>query len=359
MNKNKIKILYVNPQPGYSRNEIIRKGLIENNVELIECNNYGRKARTYPFLLIKYLVKLIQNRDSDFVYVGFYGQPLIPFIRFFTKKKIVFDAFISSYDTMVFDRKKYKQNSFLAKLLYKIDFWALKYSDFILTDTTEDKFFFEKNFDVLNKKIIPIFIGVDLDFFNPEQKNRKINSGKKFIVFFYGSFQPLQGVDKIISAAKFIPKSENIEFWIAGAGQTRKDIEEEAKHISIVKMLPQIPFSDVKNYINSSDICLGIFGDSEKAHRVIPNKVFECCACGKATISMDSKGIRELFNKNNLILIKDDEKLSEEMAKKIIYYKNHKQELAKIGKNARNLILNKASSIVLGKQIIEELCKNK
>lgn len=359
MNKNKIKILYVNPQPGYSRNEIIKKGFIENNVELIECNNFGRKARNYPFLLIKYLVKLIQNKDSDFIYVGFYGQPLIPFIRFFTKKKIIFDAFISSYDTMVFDRKKYKQNSFFAKAMYKIDFWALKYSDFILTDTTEHKLFFEKNFDIMNKKIIPIFIGADTDFFKPENRNIKINPGKKFIVFFYGSFQPLQGVDKIISAAKFIPKSEDIEFWIAGDGQTRKLIEEEANHILIVKMLPKIPFSDVKNYINSSDICLGIFGESEKAHRVIPNKVFECCACGKATISMDSKGIRELFNKNNLIMIKDDEKLPEEIAKKIIYYKHHKIELATIGKNARNLILNKTSPIVLGKQIIEELCKNK
>lgn len=229
MDKNKIKILYVNPQPGYSRNEIIRKGFIENNVELIECNNYGRKARTYPFLLIKYLVKLIQNRDSDFVYVGFYGQPLIPFIRFFTKKKIVFDAFISSYDTMVFDRKKYKQNSFLAKLLYKIDFWALKYSDFILTDTTEDKFFFEKNFDVLNKKIIPIFIGVDLDFFNPEQKNRKINSGKNSLFFFMGLFNRFKELIKLFPLPSLFRKVKILNFGLQEPGRQEKILKKKQK----------------------------------------------------------------------------------------------------------------------------------
>jgi glycosyltransferase involved in cell wall biosynthesis len=43
-------------------------------------------------------------------------------------------------------------------------------------------------------------------------------------------------------------------------------------------------------------VCLGIFGTSEKAASVIPNKVFQVVAAGRPLITRDSPAIRELLS---------------------------------------------------------------
>jgi glycosyltransferase involved in cell wall biosynthesis len=52
-----------------------------------------------------------------------------------------------------------------------------------------------------------------------------------------------------------------------------------------------------------ADVCLGIFGTSAKAQRVIPNKVYDALACARPVITADTPAIRELLQPDDQVIV--------------------------------------------------------
>jgi glycosyltransferase involved in cell wall biosynthesis len=61
-----------------------------------------------------------------------------------------------------------------------------------------------------------------------------------------------------------------------------------------LRTLEWVDYDALIGYLHEADVCLGIFGTSDKAASVIPNKVFQILAAGKPLITRDSPAIREL-----------------------------------------------------------------
>ena len=53
--------------------------------------------------------------------------------------------------------------------------------------------------------------------------------------------------------------------------------------------------SRLRARVLGSDICLGVFGTSDKAGRVVPNKVYDALAAGRPLVTADSPAARELL----------------------------------------------------------------
>lgn len=292
----KLKLLYVSSyKPDYTRTETLINLFKELKIKyktIITGN--------YPFI-IKYLILIIRflrsENNFDLIFVGFRGHEILPFIKVFTKQPIIFDMFISIYDTLCYDRKLINPNSIIAYFLKIYDKFLIKISDVCLVDTKTHKRYFEKEFKINN--INYLYVDANTDIF----KKLKIKKNRKEkIILWYGNALPLQGVDIILKSAKILEKN-NIKFKLIGP--IRKKYKRLIKELNLNNVI----FEDFVHYkklpiiIANSDICLGghFSGEIEKAKRVISGKTFQFLACEKPVILGDNPANRELFRESKRI----------------------------------------------------------
>jgi glycosyltransferase involved in cell wall biosynthesis len=300
---------------GKPRVRILLRGLRENGVDVIECHSdvwsgvedktqvvgWGNKAwfllrwlLSYPTLILRYL----GLPSHDVVIVGYLGHLDILILWPFTKLRrvpLVWDAFISLYDTVVGDRKFVSPQHPLALLLYGWEWLACRAADVVLLDTQTHADYFVDQFHIDRARASYVFVGVEPERFLPQKNSQWASTGLS--VLFYGQFIPLHGIDTIIAAAQQMAH-EAICWTIIGQGQEEKKIRTllDQDHLSQVQWIPWVPYNELVEWMHKADLCLGIFGDSEKARRVIPNKVFQILSVGKPLVTRDSPAIRELLS---------------------------------------------------------------
>ena len=306
---------------GKPRNRILLRGLRENNIEITECHadiwesvedksqiaGWKNKLQfmlrwlsSYPGLILRYL-KLPRH---DVVFVGYMGHLDVLILWFFAKIRnvpIVWDAFLSLYDTVVQDRQMVCPRHPLAKLLYFWEWLSCRAANLVILDTLAHAEYFKHHFGLSQNHVGATFVGAETEIFpsSPPKlivSNSKDNSAALKILF-YGQFIPLHGIETIILAAIRL-KNKPIRWIIIGKGQEAHKIRNMLAKYSLPQLtwLPWADYEKLVEYIHHADICLGIFGDSGKAGRVIPNKVFHILAAGKPLITRDSSAIRELLH---------------------------------------------------------------
>lgn len=330
--------------PEYSRNRIVIKGLRQNSVEVIECRTNKKGVIKYFDLIKKHW---LIRKKYDVVFVGFPGYQAMILVYFLTRKKIIFDAFTSLYDSMVCDRQIVRKNSFRARYYWFLDWLSCKLADKILLDTNEHIRYFAQTFNIKKEKFCRVFVGADDEIIKFTEQKEKENI---FLVHFHGSNIPLQGIKYIIKAAKLLEK-ENIIFNIIGSKikQQYQDLE-----LSNINFINNIPYEKLVKYISKADVSLGIFGSTEKAKRVIPNKVYEALATGLAIVTANTVAVGELLiDKQNVLFCKNAD--SYDLARKILKLKDNNKLKEKISKNAYELFIKKLTPKKIIKQFLIEI----
>lgn len=332
----------------YNRNRVLISGLRENGVEVIECQSDLKGFAKY-FDLVKKHWPIRNNYDA--MVVGFPGQGAMILARLIARQPIIFDAFLSLYDSMVFDRGTCRPQSLRAKYFWFLDWISCRLSDKILLDTEAHIEYFIETFKIKRKKLHRLFVGADNGLVYPIERETR----NDFVVHFHGHFIPLQGIDHIIGAAKKL-ENEKIRFNIIGRGQEYEKSLSLARDLGVknIDFVDNVPYDKLKDYMSQSDICLGVFGDVPKTQRVIPNKVYEAIACAKAVITLDSPAIRELFTDgDNIILISGDKEKEQDLADKILALKFDGPLREKIAQNGYRLYLEKLTPKVLGSELLK------
>ncbi len=345
---------YDEPEEG-GRAWALHTGLAENGVTVKPCrtwiNGFVAKYRD--------LYKKWQSiGDIDAIYVIFMGYYFMPLAWYLARKRgipVILDTLVSQYDTEVNDRRRLSRFSPRAWFLWTVDYISCFVADAIVVDTFEHKKFFAEEFYVDDKKIIVVPVGCRSDLFKPTPEFKKPSG--EFVVEFHGGFTPLQGIEHIIEAAKILQdKKENVRFLITGAGQTSYAITRMVKELGLynVELVGKKPLKELSSYIAQGDVCLGIFGDTAKALRVVPHKVYECMSCGKPVITERSPAVLEVLRD------KEDVYMTEpgngaDIAEKILELKSDTVLRTRLGARALEISLEKFSPRAVVKNLIDWL----
>jgi len=338
--KKKVLMLGTYVLDTYGRGKVLQDGLTAN----------GYEVEVYaPRGLLKY-VKLkwrILRRDYDAVIATGHKVFLLSRLLSFGKP-VLFDIFISAYDTIVLDRKLVKPGSLKARYIWIADKWMCTLAKQILTINEAYSDFFVKEFGIPREKLHAVVVGADERLF----RLRKSLPHTGFLVEFHGSFIPLHGIEHVIDAAKELRKEKGITFLIAGKGQMFDAMQERVKKekLANVKLLGHVPWDTLVQNVADADVCLGIFGTTPKAFRCITHKVFEDMRMGKPIITLSSPATRGIFKDGeHMLLVKPGS--GKALAKAILHLKEDPELRKRLANNARRLYEERYSVKKLGKTV--------
>ncbi|MCX7770578.1 MAG: glycosyltransferase [Proteobacteria bacterium] len=362
-----MKIYYFGTfEKDYSRNVIFIESMRSIGIDVALINEEVREqdALRYGsvFNLVKLgvkfikayatlLIKLLKIKDSKYLFIGYPSHLDVIFFYLPAKlkgMKIFFNPLVSLYDTFVFDRRIFKENSIIAKILYMIDKYAFILSDVVFIDTNTHKIFLSGFFKVDERKFRVVPVGAMREFLENENEVQK---SKNFTVLYVGKYIPLHGVDIIVKSAKLL-EGEKIKFIFVGRGQLYSEIR---KMVDVLKMknidfIDWVERKELNRLIKSSDVVLGIFRGNGKAIRVVPNKVFDALACGALVITAKTQAMEEFFkDKEDLLMVEPEN--PEDLAEKIKWVYENKEEAKKISIKGKKRFHEVASFDVLGRLI--------
>ena len=257
-----------------------------------EVTEISSPAKSYFKRLLYVYRKLLFTDISafDMVFAGFSPQLIVPLFRRKLKKKpLAIDFFISLYDTLCFDRKKFRPKSIPGRLLKRLDRKTLAAADMTVCDTKAHGRYFCGEFGYPPEKMNVLYLEADTSIYYP----RETPPNKDFTVLYFGSVLPLQGVDVILKAIDILRDETGLRFIFVGPlGKNNVRTGE-----NITEYISWLSQDELAEKIASADLCLaGHFnGSIMKAKRTIPGKAYIYHAMGKPMILGEGPANHELF----------------------------------------------------------------
>lgn len=262
----------------------------------------GRIFSAYLRLLLAYplaLAKLFRRSSRHALLLPYPGIPDIlvaaPFAKL-RRQTVILDAFIPFYDTIVGDRAMLAPGSARARLIRAVERLALRWADIILVDTDQHGDFYAAEYGIQRDRFVTVLVGAEPLFCEePRSGGVPTLAADAPIVLFYGQLIPLHGVRTILDAAS-LTQEEGLRWVIVGQGQEEALVRAAMAEPNRgnISWIPWVEYNLLPALIAQATICLGVFGQSDKAARVIPNKVFQALACGKTVVTRASPAMDAL-----------------------------------------------------------------
>ncbi len=276
---------------------------------------------------------------ADVVLVGYPGHlDLTAARRAARGRPVVLNPLVSLADTFVGDRGRFGSGSLPARLLRAIDRRAFRGADLVVADTEAQADFFAEISGLPRERFRVCFVGAEDRLFPPGWSPEE-----PFTALFVGKLIPLHGLETILEAARLAPE---LRFRVVGRGQLEHLLAARPEN---VEWIPWVEYEQLASELHRASCALGIFGTSDKALRVIPNKAFQALACGAPLVTADTPAARELLTDGETALLVPPGD-AEALAAAIRKLSAEPQTARRIAGAGRNVYEERASERVLGEE---------
>lgn len=307
----------------YSRNRTLRKIFRKLGWNILDFT-----PKTSRFADLE--ARLHRLPAPDLVWVPCFRQRDLAAAARWSREKhipLAFDPLISAYDKQVDERKKFCADDPRAKRLLSWERSLFQQAQLVIADTYRHAEYFAHTLQTAPDRLAVIHVGADSDLFKPTPLPQQ-SPGTPIEVLFYGSFIPLQGPQAVVQAARCY-QGPPVKWTLLGDGPLKENCLKLADGLQNITFEDWIPFEALPKRISQASILLGIFGNTPKTKRVIPNKVFQALACGRPVITSKTAAYPEnLTRSDDHGLVWTDVDAPEQIAERVAQLAGNARELA-------------------------------
>jgi glycosyltransferase involved in cell wall biosynthesis len=281
--------------PAYARNRILRAGLVHAGYRVVEARSRPKRVwRRWPALAASWSRVA---RETDIVWVPEFRHKDVPLAAALKgRRPLVFDPLVSRWDTLVGDWRLHAAGSGQARWNRGIDRWAFRAADLLLCDTwAHGELFVELGAE--RTRLRRVLVGAEPAFFAvpPPPMEGLVR------VTYVGGFLPLHGVRTLLEAVVLLEaRAASLPPFVVqlvGDGIEYEASREfaAAARLTRVEFTGRLAYADAPRILEPTHVALGVFGSGDKAGRVIPHKLWQGLAAGRAVVTGDGAGPREVF----------------------------------------------------------------
>lgn len=315
------KILYFGLfDPDFCRNKVYSQGLMENGYTVLLCSDQALGLKKYWNLFKKHW---LLRKEYDVMVVGYPGYAIVPFARLISRKKIVFDALCSFYETEILSQRSAQHKSQFKRMTTRcIDWLATRCADIVLVETDKQKKYFIEKLGVKKEKLVTVYTGVDESVFFLDTAVEKYDT---FTVLFRGRITNEAGAEYVLRAAKIL-ENQGINFLVIGFGWSTdikrfNEVYKELKPSNVRHVDKYVTNAEMRLMTQRCHVSIGQVSEHGRLSRTIPHKAFEALVMKLPYVTARSEGISEILQEGkHCLMIRPVD--AEDLAEKILLLKN-------------------------------------
>ncbi|UCG17520.1 MAG: glycosyltransferase family 4 protein [Phycisphaerales bacterium] len=174
----------------------------------------------------------------------------------------------------------------------------------------------------------------------------------KTIAVYAGSISDANGLYQVIDAAEYLRDRPDIAIVLIGDGRSRAGLEAKAteKGLTNVYFLDPLPKKDLVHVMAACHIGLMILKPIRRPRWVTPNKIFDYMFTGIPSVVNYAGTTAELVEQEDVGLAAEPHS-AEDLAAKIIYWADHPEQRASVGRHARRTAMSKYDRTIIAQRL--------